>query len=455
MEVLNKKYKTLSIYTLIVAINSFAILLLLKRYSLPVFNIDRSQLMFFGIISYLNVFLLIFSFTVFKKYINPLSLFCLFIFFYAYSILPLTENYRNINFNTHLVVIITLIAFITGLLLPFSKLNIKLKIGKIGKIQDFFSFFQKDNNKVIFLNGLFFLSIIVFIIEVIKIGYLPLLGMFDNFAYRDAIKAQIHFLHYFVVLTALIPSWAYIFHKEGKISKRYYIIIQLVSIFILINFFSRQIILIYLITNFYTYNYYSGLSVKKGILVVIFILSIFFTIGYLRVLQDYSFKPKSAENYQNEYFNRASKSKYNLSTIESFTTLYASARFYALDKFVHQKDSLNYYGYGMYTLKPVISLFFLNRVGFIDYESKFDIPDILPTFVIDAYLDFGYAGSIILNILYGLFVSVSFLSYFKKEKRSIICLSIALFCIIMMPFMNYFNSFFVWLIIGINRLLIK
>lgn len=172
-------------------------------------------------------------------------------------------------------------------------------------------------------------------------------------------------------------------------------------------------------------------------------------------MQDNTYKTDNQDKKQIEYLNNISNSKYKLSVIENYLTIYSSNRFYELNKLVNEKNSLNYYGYGMYTFKPIVSVFFLNRLNLVDYDTKFNIPNAVPTFVVDPYLDFGLIGSFLINFIYGFISTIFFFIFWNKKRIGIINFSIIVFCIVMMTFMNYFNTFFVWFVLIINNLLIK
>jgi oligosaccharide repeat unit polymerase len=367
----------------------------------------------------------------------------------------LNSSYVNLSIKTVLVVVLSIISFVLGAFLLFiSKKNISIYDTITNYLSKLLS--VKINGKLL-LFTLFFLSVVIFTIEVILVGYLPVFEMFDRFVYEEVNDKLIPFVHYFVVLSSIIPAWAYIFYKKEKISKFQYYFLHIVSLFININFFSRQFVLLYMICMFFSYYFYYKANFRNGILMIISILLMFIFIGFLRIIQDNTKKYKVTEEelINSDYLDNLSKTKYNLTTVENYLTVYSSNRFYELNKFVNQKDSLSYYGYGMYTFKPIISLLFLNRLKIVDYETNFNIPDALPTFVVDAYLDYGIIGSIFINFFYGVLSTVFFLYYYLKKPLYIVNFSIIVFCLAMSSFFNYFNTFFVWMAIFFNTLILK
>lgn len=444
-------------YVFVTILSLLIIYLIFLRYNSFDFIIKSYILNKFVIICMIDVFLLNLSIYFYKKYLNPLSLFCLFIFYYAYSLLPLTPGFVELSKTTHTVVILTIIAFVFGLFFPILLKNRNVKYTD-------YSFFHKQidsiqnrlNNRIILLS-LFLLSIIVFLVEVFLIGYMPVYEMFNRFVYEEANDHMITFAHYFVILSAILPAWALILYRDNKISKIEYYIIHIVSFFININFFSRQFILLYMITTYFAYLNYAKESLKLGIVVITLMFLMFISVGFLRIMQDNTkdYKVQNTENSQVDYLNKLSKTQYKLTVIENYLTVYSSGRFYELNRLVNQRDSMNYLGYGMYTFKPIVSVLFLNRLNLVDYETKFNIPNSVPTFVVDSYLDFGYIGSILINFIYGFISTIFFFLFCEKKKSAIINFSIIVFCIVMMPFMNYFNTFFVWFVLIINRLIIK
>ena len=425
------------------------------RYSNDYFKIDHNILLNFMLINGINTVVFSTSILFYKKYLNPVSLFCLFVFYYAFSLLPLSPNFSEYSKSSNTVIIVTIISFISGSIFAFynkeSLYNFLLFNNFIKKIKKI----KSQINSRLILYVLFYSSIIVFFIEIYLIGYIPVFKMFSKFVYEDANDHMINFLHYFVVLSSVLPAFSYILYKNNVISKREYFLIHAISFFINFNFFSRQFLLLYMISLYFAYLFHNKSSFKFGITVISLMIMMFLTVGFLRFMQDNTYKTENQDKKQIEYLNNISNSKYKLSVLENYLTIYSSNRFYELNKMINEKDSTNYYGYGMYTFKPIVSVLFLNRLNLVDYDSKFNIPNAVPTFVVDAYLDFGITGSILINFIYGFISTIFFYSFWKKKKSGIINFSIIVFCIAMMTFMNYFNTFFVWFVLIINNLLIK
>lgn len=448
-----KKISSIITTVFLVAIFFYGFLYL--RYSNDQFNINNQILLNFMLINFINTLIFAASILIYKKYLNPVSLFCLFIFYYAFSLLPLTPNFIEFSKTTNTVIIITIISFITGSLFAFYNKEFFYNLSILKKSLKKLEIIKSQINSRLFIFALFYLSIIVFFIEIYLIGYIPVFKMFSKFVYEDANDHMINFLHYFVVLSSVLPAFSYILYKKNVITKREYFLIHAISFFINFNFFSRQFLLLYMISLYFAYLFHNKSSLKFGITVISLMIIMFLTVGFLRFMQDNTYKTDNQDKKQIEYLNNISNSKYKLSVIENYLTIYSSNRFYELNKLVNEKNSLNYYGYGMYTFKPIVSVFFLNRLNLVDYDTKFNIPNAVPTFVVDPYLDFGLIGSFLINFIYGFISTIFFFIFWNKKRIGIINFSIIVFCIVMMTFMNYFNTFFVWFVLIINNLLIK
>ena len=70
--------------------------------------------------------------------------------------------------------------------------------------------------------------------------------------------------------------------------------------------------------------------------------------------------------------------------------------------------------------------------------------------------DFGYAGVVVLNCLYGMIAVMLFERYEKKNcPEYIISWGVVVFCILMGCFFNAFNTMLVWVIYICNKILLK
>ena len=90
----------------------------------------------------------------------------------------------------------------------------------------------------------------------------------------------------------------------------------------------------------------------------------------------------------------------------------------------------------------------------IKYEPEYNVNFAIAAYAIDPFLDFRILGVIVFGFLYGL-ISTHFYVNFKSGKEQyIISWSIIIFCLIMTPFINYFSTFFIFLVWIINKLII-
>jgi hypothetical protein len=272
--------------------------------------------------------------------------------------------------------------------------------------------------------------------------------------YADTNDKLIPFVHYFVMLAALFPSWSFIYFKKGLIKKSSFIFYAFVSIFVVLNYLSRQFILIFLISSGITYLFYNKVNFKKIAILFIVVGVVFFVIGNIRINQ--LSVVKETKNYTvDEYMRNYSQAIVKTSLMESYFITYSSVRFNMLNNYISKQSEINYHSYGKYTLKPLISLLLLDRLGILEYNKEYTIEKDIPTYAIDPFLDFGFLGVIIINLIYGSISITCFLGFERKDILYIIPWVMIMFCIIMMPFMNYFNTFFVWFAVFINRIITK
>ena len=143
----------------------------------------------------------------------------------------------------------------------------------------------------------------------------------------------------------------------------------------------------------------------------------------------------------------------NTTLFDTYLTLYSSLNFETFNVMVNTAYDQSYFGMGIYSFKPIISLTFMDRVGLVSYPHQFDSFTKLATFIADPFLDFGWIGVVFMNLLYGWVTGIIFNSY---EQRlgviSIMSWTVVTFCLIMLPFANYFDNFMVWLFLIIINL---
>jgi oligosaccharide repeat unit polymerase len=353
----------------------------------------------------------------------------------VYSFLQLSDNQSTLSFNTLLVINISILAY-----LGFTTLEFPYKPVRLVRIDEAL--------KVNFLYFIVFMALVTFLIECVMFGYVPIFNITSMDVYNDSNSKLVPFLHYFIVINSFIPTWAYIFYKENLISKRNFKIILFISTFILLNYLSKQMYLLFGMSFLVSYSFYNNLKLKNLFKLLISIVLILSLIVYIRLDSESGF---SAGELYRAY---AGVKNEEVSIVESFFVLYSSIRFSVLNEMIDFSDKIHYFGSGIYTLRPFTSLFLLEKIGVIQRVTELDSEKRVGTFLADPYLDFGYLGVLLLNSLYGFLALRYYRQYRDKYPEAIIKFSIIVFCLLMGVFVNYFNSMLIWLGILLNKLLI-
>lgn len=401
----------------------------------------RKNLIAFEVILFAGALLVLFSVQKWQRIVNPISIYYIFIFGFGYSLLELSEYSRTFKPVSIVILILTIVSFSMGALL-----NIKIRSPFI-KVR-----FTSRSNLIMYYLLLVF-SFCSFVIEMRNIGYLPLLNVFSFDVYNDANERLVSFIHYFALLFAIFPAWTYILYKRELLTKIWLRSILLFSIFVILNYLSRQTIILFLLTYLLTYAFYNKLNYRKIALYSFGIILVFFIIGQIRISQIEIVK--SDKHYSSTQFLRNFAGiKYRTNLVETTFTLYSSIRYSKLDEMVEKSKHDAYYGMGKYVLRPVVSITLMDRMGFVEYEDKYNVVSILATYAIDPYLDFGILGVIFVGLLYGLLSSHFYRNFILADEKYIISWAIIIFCIIMASFMNYFSSFFIFLIWITNKLIV-
>ncbi len=427
--------KNIRLITFFVLVITTVILLYARYLTL---GIDADSINGF-IIAYFFVCILLYVATFyFKNPLNPINFYAIFILCYGFNFLKLSTVSKVLSSNTHLIIILSIIFFLIGVLFG-NKIKTEPKV-----------WMNRQSKSIIFYIT-FVCIVITFLLEIKTFGYLPLLKMFSMDVYNDTNDKLLSFLHYFILLAAIVPSWGYILYRKEVISKKKFIGFSIGALFILINYLSRQIFFLFLISAFTTYSFYKRVSIKKIILALFIAIFIFILMGNIRIMRGSS----ASNNYTAEQLLRdLGHIKYKTNIFESYLNIYSSQRFDSMDKFVQMKKEEGFFGMGIFTFRPISSVLFLDRMGVVNYK-QYDITKDIAGYAIDPYLDFGLLGVIILNFLYGFICRLTFINFNQGNTLYIIPWAILIFCLIMTPFMNYFNTFIIWFSIFFNRLILK
>ena len=381
------------------------------------------------------ILVFVYSYVRFNNALNPISILIPFIFELSYSFLQFSVDQKGYSVNTFFVLNLSIVFYLFFASIDYSYIPI--------------GFLKLDTKMRLLLLRLFSIfALITFILECFAFGYIPILNITSVDVYNDSNGKLIPFLHYFILLNAILPTWSYIFYKEKIITKREFFRISFLSIFILLNYLSKQLYLICGITFFMAYTFYNTVSFKKIFRIVGFALGIFVALIFLRIDSESSFS--AAELYR----AYAGIENDELTLLESFFVLYSSIRFTVLDEMINFSDSIHFFGFGIYTFRPILSLFLIEKMGLVQRIPELDSEIKVGTFLADPYLDFGFFGVILLNAFYGFLALRYYRQYHSKRPEAIVKFAIIVFCILMGMFVNYFGSMLVWIGLLFNKIMV-
>ena len=425
------KKSNIFISILLVLLNAYFILRLARfelsvDYILP-FLIGYNFIILINIIAYYF----------FKDYINPISAYSVFLFCFSFSFIPLSGLQLVFSAFGLTVLIASALSFFLGAIV-FQKV----------RFLNLFPVFN-DRSKKLILYFILFICVLAFILEIRKMGYLPLLNVLKRDVYGDTSRAYTPFLNTFILMSSVIPVWSLLFYRKQIISKREHRFILFVSLFILINHLGRQMFLVSGLSLLAYFNFFNKINYRKLVVVIAGGVLLFLFIGFLRTGSLNSF------DKGNEIIKRGGGIKYKTNIIESYLVWYSSVRFSIFEEMLEKKEAQDYWGMGSYTFRPIFKMTRLSNINYLR-KPEFDSYSKLATYAIEPFLDAGLIGVILINFTYGFFITYFFRKYSAHESiEYIIPWAIILFCMIMMPFTNTFNTFFTWLVLLTNKFLLK
>lgn len=398
-------------------------------------GIAHDQVMYFAIYFCYATFALILSGLRFKGIINPISIFVPFLYLLSYSFLRLSAEQVNYSGRTFFIINSSIVLY-----LLFASLNYPSKPVKLLSLNNSFK------RKLLYFIA--FMAFLTFIVECLVFGYIPILNLTNSDVYGETNEKLVPFLHYFILLNPLLPTWAYIYKKERIISKKDFRLILFLSVFILLNYLSKQLYLLFGLSLFVAYTFYNNLNVRSLVKALATMLLILGLVGFLRLDSDLNM---SANQF---YRTIAGIDNEEVSITEAVFVEYSSKRFSVLDQMITYSDKISFLGYGMYTFRPLTSFLLLEKMGYIQRIGELNSERRVGTFLIDPYLDFGIFGVIIMNAFYG-YIAVRYYNQFRKKyPEAAVKFTIIIFCILMGMFVNYFNSMLIWLGFIINKILL-
>jgi len=385
--------------------------------------------------------IIIYSMYIYGQLINPFTLYGVFVYTAGFSFIRISSKQLPYEWPFIILILTSILCFIIGGLIASKTFKFTLK-----------NIFPPLNVKLSFwfLVLLLIIGMGVFVMEIRQLGYLPVLNLGSSAVYNDLNENEVTPLHNFIVLNAVLPAMFFINYKKGNISFILFLCFAAVSGFIILNFFSRQIIILFFFSMLIAVNYYRKIPVARLMLIGTGIIVIFILLGQLRNSSDSDDKSASINDFLKEY-NSISKPT---NILETYLSLYGGVNFTTGQKITAQATHDNYYGFGVYSARPVITVLPVNKAAIYPplYSSYIE----LGTYITDPFLDFRWAGVIVLNLLYGYLSMNSFKNYVsRKGEYYIVEWSLFIFCIFMCSFTNFFHMFFVVFFFIINRLAIK
>lgn len=427
--------KSIIQYFIVILLYLFSSYLIFNRY--VGWGIEASRIVVFLILFLVSITLVFMSFKMTKDLFNPYAAYSLFVFFLGYSYIPINSKQILLDNYALFLLLLSVGFFILGMLLT---IRIRLPLITI-KISNY------ARKKILIV--LFAISIIVYLLEIKRFGYIPIFKIFSMDVYKDTMSKSIPILHYFVLLSSIMPAWAFLLFKQNIIKKKLFLWILFISLFMIINFLSRQFLLLIFLTYLFVYLFYNKITLSKVLLLSALPVLIFMLFGALRLVSIVN-----DDRTQKEFLKDYAGSNPEANILEIYAALYSSNNFSTFQDFVNRSEKENYVSYGVYTFKPLTTITLINRLGGAEINPDFDSEKSLATYAIEPYLDFRLFGIILCNLFYGFLLGYFYKIYKRKNLYAIIPYTVLFYCTLMSPFTNFFNMFFIWMILFLNAALI-
>lgn len=383
----------------------------------------------------------VFSVIQFNQLINPFSLYSIFIYIAGFSFLMISDRQLGYNMQYMLIIILSITFFIAGGFVAMKTYKFSFK-----------SYLKPLSARVslAFLLLVFIAGIGVFIMEVRQLGYLPILNIGNPDVYQELNENEVTALHNLVIINSVLPAMFYILFKRKTIRFWQFLALSMVSSFIILNFFSRQIIVLFFFSMLIAYSYYKTIPIMRLLAIGGACIVIFIVLGKLRGSGTEEGNSMTINDFLRDYGDITKPTN----IIESYLSLYGAVNFTSGNNIVNESLRDEYLSYGVYTARPIITLLPVDKNSV--YPLQYSSYTKLGTYFVDPFLDFRWLGVIGLNFLYGLFAMNSFKNYLSKNgEYYIVEWSLFIFCIFMCAFTNFFHMFFVALFFVVNRIAIK
>ena len=385
---------------------------------------------------------IIYSMYIYEQLINPFSIYAVFIYTAGFSFIRISSKQQPYDLSFIMLLLISILCFIAGGLVASKTYKFSIT-----------NLFPPLSPKLsyYFLLLVLIVGMGVFVMEIRQLGYLPVLNLGNSAVYNDLNENEVTPLHNFIVLNSVLPAMFYINYKKKNISFLLFLGLAAISGFIILNFFSRQIIILFFFSMLIAVNYYRSIPVMRLLVIGVGILVIFIVLGQLRNSSD---DDKSKDTTINEFLKEYNGVNKPTNLLETYLSLYGGVNFSTANKITAQAEHDGYMAYGAYTLRPIITVIPVNKN--VVYPAAYSSYTQLGTYVTDPFLDFRWLGVIVLNLLYGYLSMNSFKNYLaRKGEYYIVEWSLFIFCIFMCSFTNFFHMFFVVFFFMINRIAIK
>ena len=428
-------------YILILIIGAllFVDVYLLVRYAS--WGCTLEELIPFGAFLLIAEGLSIFSIIRFGQIINPFTIYSIFVYIAGFSFLILSDRQMGYEWQFVLMMIFSVAFFIIGGLVSMKTFSFSLK-----------NYMPPLSQRIslAFLLLVFVAGIGVFIMEVGQLGYLPVLNLGNAAVYQDINENDVTPLHNFIVLNSVLPAMFYILYKKKTIHFWQFLALSFVCVFIILNFFSRQIIVLFFFSMLIAYSYYKTLPLFKLFSIGAACIVLFIVLGQLRGSSADEDKEMSVNEFLRDYGDITKPTN----IIETYLSLYGAVNFSAGNEIVSTALRDDYVSYGVYSARPLITVLPIDKNAI--YPPLYSSYTKIGTYIVDPFLDFRWFGVIALNFLYGFLSMNSFKNYLAKNgEYYIVEWSLFIFCIFMCSFTNFFHMFFVAFFFIVNRLAIK
>ncbi|AZI25161.1 oligosaccharide repeat unit polymerase [Pedobacter sp. G11] len=383
----------------------------------------------------------VFSIIRFNQIINPFTLYSLFIYIAGFSFLIISDRQIDYDYHYILIIVLSIAFFIAGGLVAMKTFTFSFK-----------SYLPPLSQRLslAFLLLVFVAGIGVFILEVGQLGYLPVFNLANAEVYQELNENEVTPLHNFIIVNSVLPAMFYILFKRKTLRFWQFLLLTAVCGFIILNFFSRQIIVLFFFSMLIAYSYYKTIPLLKFFSIGVVCTVIFIVLGQLRGGSSEESNSMSVNDFLRDYGDITKPTN----IIETYLSLYGAVNLTSGNGIVSDALRDDYVSYGLYSARPVLTIIPVDKNAI--YPPLYSSYTKLGTYLVDPFLDFRWIGVIGLNFMYGLFAMNSFKNYLAKNgEYYIVEWSLFIFCIFMCAFTNFFHMFFVAFFFIINRIAIK